>query len=244
MKTRLLKALATTALTLSVSALAGCAQAQPSNIERTQVEAIIKDYLMKNPELVRDALLELDAKKDREAIAAVYTAIEKDGLGVSVGPKDAKVTVIEFFDYNCGFCKRSTSWIGDVLEAHPNDVRVVFKELPILDGRTGTSRLAAKAALAADKQGKYREMHFALMESTAISEDRIQATAKSIGLDLKKFEKDRKAPELDEELEKTLILANRIPALTGTPFFIINDDFMPGADTGRLQAMLDEALEG
>ena len=232
------------ALSLSMAAFAGCAEATPSDIERSEVEAIIADYLMKNPELVRDALEELDRKVEREAIATVYESIKSDSRNVILGPKDAKVTIIEFFDYNCGFCKRSTDWVGEVMKKHPNDVRVVFKELPILDGRTGTSRLAAKAALAAHKQGKYSEVHFALMEATGLSEERIQKIAKDAGLNMRKFEKDRKSPELDAQLEDALILANRIPALTGTPFFIINDDFMAGANTDRLQAMLDAALEG
>lgn len=240
-----MKTLSAIALTLSMTAFAGCAQAAtPSQIERTKIETIIADYLMKNPEIVRDALEELDRKAERQAIAAVYDAIESDKRDVVIGPKNAKVTIIEFFDYNCGFCKRSTDWVGDVMKKHPKDVRVVFKELPILDGRTGTSRMAAKAALAAHKQNKYTEMHFALMEATGLSEERVQKFAKDAGLNMSKFNKDRKSPELDEQLEDALILANRIPALTGTPFFIINDEFLAGADTNRLQAMLDAALEG
>ena len=221
-------------------ATSACAQAAPSNLERAEIESIIKDYLMKNPELVQEALEELDRKVEREAIANVYASI--DSRDIVIGPKDAKVTIIEFFDYNCGFCKRSTDWVNETLKKHPNDVKVVFKELPILDGRTGTSRLAAKAALAAHKQGKYTEMHFALMEATGLSEEQIQKIAKKIGLNMAQFSKDRKEPELDEYLEDSLILANRIPALTGTPFFIINDEYMAGANIDRLQALLDEAL--
>lgn len=235
--------LRSTAIALSLFAFAGCAQAAPSSTERAEVEAIIKDYLMKNPELVRDALEELDRKIDREALAAVKDSLENDSRDPVVGPKDAKVTIVEFFDYNCGFCKRSTEWVNETIQKHPKDVRVIFKELPILDGRTRTSRMAAKAALAAKKQGKYMEMHLALMESTGLSEEIVLSKAKDVGLNMRQFEKDRKDPELDEQLEDALILANRIPALTGTPFFVINDEFMAGANTDRLQAMLDAALD-
>jgi len=133
--------------------------------------------------------------------------------------------------------------VNKTIAAHPNDVRVIFKELPILDGRTKTSRNAAKAALAAHRQGKYLEMHTALMEASGLTPERIKSVAKDVGLNVKKLEKDMQDPELDVMLEDTLILANRIPALSGTPFFIINDMMIAGADTDRLQASLEAALE-
>ena len=140
------------------------------------------------------------------------------------------------------FCKRSTGWVQDVIKKHPNDVRVIFKELPILDRRTGTSRNAAKAALAAGKQGKYTEMHFVLMDGTALSDQFITSEAVKLGLDMKKFKKDMESEAFDEQLEDAMILANRIPALTGTPFFIINEKFIASGDTVKLQKMLDDAL--
>lgn len=240
-----MKFLTTTAIALLMMSAAGCAQAQsPSKTDRAQIESVIKDYLMKNPEIIREAMEELDRKEEAAMIASVRDSIENDKRDVKIGPANAKVTMVEFFDYNCGFCKRSTDWVNQVLKEHPNDVRVIFKELPILDGRTKTSRNAAKAALAAHKQGKYLEMHTALMEASGLTPDRIKEIAKEIGLNVKKLEKDMQDPELDVMLEDTLILANRIPALTGTPFFIINDVMIAGADTDRLQATLDAELEG
>lgn len=240
-----MKLLTTTAIAISLMATAGCAQAQsPSTADRAQIEAVIKDYLMKNPEIIQEALDELDRKEEALMMASVRDAIENDARDVKIGPANAKVTIVEFFDYNCGFCKRSTEWVNQTLAKHPNDVRVIFKELPILDGRTRTSRNAAKAALAAHKQGKYLEMHTALMEASGLTPDRISAVALDTGLDVKRLEKDMLDPELDALLEDTLILANRIPALSGTPFFIINDMMIAGADTDRLQASLEAALEG
>lgn len=240
-----MKFLTTTAIALSLFATAGCAQAQsPSSADRAQIESVIKDYLMKNPEIIQDALDELDRKEEAAMMAAVRNGIENDARDVKIGPANAKVTMVEFFDYNCGFCKRSTDWVNKTLEAHPNDVRVIFKELPILDGRTKTSRNAAKAALASHKQGKYLEMHTALMEASGLTPERIKDIARDIGLDVKKLERDMQDPEIDALLEDTLILANRIPSLTGTPFFIINDMMIAGADTDRLQASLEAALEG
>lgn len=239
-----MKYLTTTAIALSLLATAGCAQAQTtSTADRAQIEAVIKDYLMKNPEIVREALEELDRKEEAAMMASVRKSIEEDDRDVKIGPANAKVTIVEFFDYNCGYCKRSTDWVNATIKKHPNDVRVIFKELPILDGRTKTSRNAAKAALAAHKQGKYLEMHTALMNASGLTPDRINAVAKDAGVNVKKLEKDMKDPVLDEMLEDTLILANRIPALSGTPFFIINDMMIAGADTDRLQASLEAALE-
>lgn len=239
-----MKFLTTTAIALSLMASAGCAQAQStSTANRAEIETVIKDYLMKNPEIVQQALDELVRKEEAAMMAFVREAIENDDRDVKIGPTDAKVTIVEFFDYNCGFCKRSTEWVNKTIAAHPNDVRVIFKELPILDGRTKTSRNAAKAALAAHRQGKYLEMHTALMEASGLTPERIKSVAKDVGLNVKKLEKDMQDPELDVMLEDTLILANRIPALSGTPFFIINDMMIAGADTDRLQASLEAALE-
>jgi len=239
-----MKFLTTTAIALSLMASAGCAQAQStSTANRAEIEAVIKDYLMKNPEIVQQALDELVRKEEAAMMAFVREAIENDDRDVKIGPTNAKVTIVEFFDYNCGFCKRSTEWVNKTIAAHPNDVRVIFKELPILDGRTKTSRNAAKAALAAHRQGKYLEMHTALMEASGLTPERIKSVAKDVGLNVKKLEKDMQDPELNVMLEDTLILANRIPALSGTPFFIINDMMIAGADTDRLQASLEAALE-
>ncbi len=240
-----MKTFAATAIALTLVAVSGCAQAESKgrDMKRADVEKIIKEYLMENPEILREALIELDKKEDRAAIAAVSDALFKDPRDVSIGPKDAKVTVVEFFDYNCGFCKTSSDWLKGVMEKHPDDVRIVFKELPILDGRTKTSRNAAKAALAAARQGKYTTMHFSMMKERSLTEERVFALAEKAGLDMDKLKEDMKDKELDRQLEDGLLLANRIPSLTGTPFFVINDDFIAGADTRKLDEMLEAALK-
>jgi len=240
-----MKLLSTTALTLGFLAMAGCAQAQSTPVasaDKSQIEAIVKAYLLENPEIIRDALIELEAKQNRESLEAVADALHKDPRDVSIGPKNAKVTIVEFFDYNCGFCKKSTQWVKDTIEKHPKDVRVIFKELPILDRRSKTSRNAAKAALAASRQGKYSTMHFSLMAERSLTPDRIRKIAEKAGLDMKKFDKDMNDAAIERQIDDTILLAQRIPALTGTPFFVIGDEFISGADTNRLQAILDDAL--
>ena len=233
----------TTAVTLALvlASLAGCAEAGQTS--KADVEKIVKEYLLENPEIIREALVVLQEREDQQSIINVAKELRNDPRDFSIGPADAKVTMVEFFDYNCTYCKKSTGWIQDVIKKHPKDVRVVFKELPILDGRTRTSRNAAKAAMAAQKQGKYMEMHLALMDSSVLSKDFINKTAKKLELDMDKFEADLKDKANDAQLESALILANRIPGLTGTPFFVINDEFLASGNTRALQLMLDNALK-
>ena len=233
-----------TTIAAALMALSGCAQAGPAGtVERAEVENIIQDYLLKNPEVIREALIELDKKEDRASIAAVSDALFKDPRDVSLGPQDAKVTIVEFFDYNCGYCKQSSLWLKEAMEKYPNDVRVVFKELPILDGRTQTSRNAAKVALAAARQGKYKSLHFTLMEQSSLSEENVLRLAEEAGLDMAKLKEDMTDSRMDQHLEDILLLANEIPSLTGTPFFVINDDFIAGANPVKLDALLESALE-
>ncbi|PHR90818.1 MAG: hypothetical protein COA69_13935 [Robiginitomaculum sp.] len=239
-----LKSTTALSLVLILSALAGCAEAGESKTtaNTAEIEQIVKAYLLENPEIIREALILLEEKEDRQSIQNVAKELREDSRDYSIGSKNAKVTIVEFFDYNCTFCKRSTGWVQEVLAQHPKDVRVVFKELPILDRRTRTSRNASKAAIAAHKQGLYREMHFALMDGSDLSQSFITATAKRLGLNMRQFEADLKDEALDEQLEDSMYLASRIPGLTGTPFFVINDEFLASGDTNKLQAMLDEAL--
>ncbi len=238
------KSASITTLTLLLPITVSCAQADEpaTSLSQVQIEKIVKSYLLENPEIIREALILLDEKEDRQSIQAVAKELRHDNRDYSIGSKNAKVTIVEFFDYNCGFCKKSTPWVQEIMAKYPKDIRVVFKELPILDRRTQTSRNAAKAAIAAHKQGKYAEMHFALMEGTGLSKNFIAAAAKRIGLNMKKFEADMQNADVDAQLEDNMYLASRIPGLTGTPFFVINDKFLASGNTEVLQAMLDEAL--
>lgn len=231
---------------------ASCAEAGPTtNLTKAEIETIVKEYLLENPEIIRDAIIKLQEKElaqeqesYRESIVSAKDLLENDPRDPAIGPSDAKVTIVEFFDYNCGFCKRATPWVEDAVDRYGDDIRVVFKELPILDDRTRTSRLAARAALAAQRQGKYSEMHFALMEQQRLSGDIIRETAEKIGLDMRKYEADLADATIDQHINDTLQLADRLPALTGTPFFVIGDEYISGANTARLEQLVNEKLKG
>ncbi len=231
---------------------ASCAEAGPTTtMSKSEIETLVKEYILENPEIIRDAIIKLQEKElqqeqevYRESIVSAKDALENDPRDATLGPDDAKVTIVEFFDYNCGYCKRATPWVEEAIKKYGTDIRVVFKELPILDDRTKTSRIAARAALAADKQGKYKEMHFALMEQKRLSGDVIRETAEKIGLDMKRYDADLADPTIDQHINDTLLLANRLPALTGTPFFVVGDEYVSGADTDRLEQLVEAALNG
>lgn len=231
---------------------ASCAEAGPNTtMSKSEIETLVKEYILENPEIIRDAILKLQEKEGlleqeayRESIISAKDALENDPRDATLGPANAKVTIVEFFDYNCGFCKRATPWVEEVAKKYGNDVRVVFKELPILDDRTRTSRLASRAALAAHKQGQYEKMHFALMEHKRLSGAIIRKTAEDIGLDMNRYEADMADPTIDQHINDTLQLANRLPALTGTPFFVIGGEYISGADTARLEQVVEAALKG
>lgn len=224
--------------------LGACSQASAADMSKKEIEAIVAEYLMTNPEIVEEALEELDRKRMSEQLDKIRDRLENDPRDIAMGPKNAKVTIVEFFDYNCGYCKQSTEWVRKTIEKYPNDVRVVFKELPILDGRSKTSRNAAIAALAAARQGKYPVMHFSLMKETSLTPDRVELLAKTAGLDMEMWKADMKDDKFDDQIEDAFKLARELPNLTGTPYFVIGDEIVAGANVARLNEILKAALKG
>jgi len=234
-----------TAITIALTAISSCTEAESKghDMKHTDVEQVIKENLVVRLQAQRKALIELDQKERKQAFAIVKEAIYNDPRDVSFGPKEAKVTIVEFFDYNCGFCKQSTGWLKGVIDKYPDDVRIVFKELPLLDGHTKTSRNAAKAALAAARQDKYLTMHYALMAERSLTKERILSLSKKADIDIEKLTKDMEDPDLNLQLEDGLLLATRIPYIQGTPFFIINDNFVSGGNIKTLDTLLEKALK-
>lgn len=230
--------------------LAGCGDgAAQAELSEERTREIVREYLLENPEIIREALLELQDREMAVADEAIRTAaiaalpeIVSDTRAPAIGPEDAKVTIVEFFDYNCSYCQLASSWVQETIEAHPGDVRVVFRDYPILNARTGTSIEASQAALAAAAQGKFKEMHFALYgASSALTSEEIDAIAESVGVDVARMRADMETGGYGELIADTMVLADQI-GVEGTPFFIVGDRIVPGADMERLQAYLEEAL--
>ncbi len=228
------------ALALSLSACSGASNdiAAPDAVDRmarAEVEAIVKDYLINNPEVVSEVLSELGAHERRKT----FDTLIAHGQDPSLGPKDAPITVVEFFDYNCGYCKAANEWVLKQVDGRGNDVRVVFKEYPIL---RETSLEAAKAALAAHKQGKYREMHSALMHAGDLSNENIEKIAKSAGLNIDRMKKDMASAEFQRHFE-TVYREAEAAGVEGTPGFFINGEFVNGFNEASLDRILKEARE-
>lgn len=223
---------------LAAAAAAFLAFAAPANAEglseaeQQQVRDIVRDYLMANPQLVYDALKELEARQERAAEEARRMSLVEyrdEIFNVAgdpvVGPDDAAVTVVEFFDYKCSYCKRVVDSIANLRDKAP-DVRIVFKEFPILSEE---SLYAARAALAARKQDLYMPFHLALMRARGtLSERTVMRLAESVGLDAAQLKTDMASPEVDVLIERNYRVAEAL-GIRGTPAFIIGDQVVPGA---------------
>ncbi|MEE9348281.1 MAG: thioredoxin domain-containing protein [Robiginitomaculum sp.] len=229
-------------LTAALFSTSACAQPTSGNLDRKAIEQIVADYILENPKIIEQALIELDRRNDADMLNAVRAQLENDDRDATIGPKDAKVTIVEFFDYNCSFCKQSTAWVRETIDKYPDDVRVVFKELPILERRSKTSRNASIAALAAARQGKYPAMHFAMMDASNLAHERVEALAKTAGLDIEMWKQDMQDEGFQAQIEDTIRLAQQMPALNGTPFFVIDDEYVAGADMDKLKRIFEKAL--
>ena len=206
--------------------------AEFSDEQRSEMGDIIKDYLLKNPEVLRDALQELqrreevaEAQRAEKALTENAANIFRSEYDLVVGNPNGSVTMVEYFDYNCGYCKRA---LPDVLKLidDDKDLRVVLKEFPILGPG---SIFAARAALASRKQGKYWEFHLAMLEQRgAINEAKVLKAAEKVGLDVEKLKADMEAPEVEKAISINMGIAREL-GINGTPAFIVGERIIPGA---------------
>lgn len=203
-----------------------------SPAQKSAIEKIIKDYLISNPEVMLEIQSVLEAKmekmqaeKTKAAMAENAKDIYRSANSPVAGNPDGDITVTEFFDYNCGYCKKS---FGDVAKLIGSDakVRVVFKEFPIL---SKGSEEASRVALAARKQGKYWEVHAALLESKGqANEASALKIAEKAGLNMAQLKTDMDGPEVKAELASVRELATKM-GINGTPHFLVGDKSVAGA---------------
>jgi protein-disulfide isomerase len=235
-------------IALALLAVPMGASAQTAPPDREAIEKIVRDYLMKNPEVIIEAVQELEKRQAaareqsaKQAIAQRKAELISDPGTPIGGNPEGDVTIVEFFDYHCGYCKRAHPTMQSVIKADPK-IRVVYKQMPIL---TPNSRVAAAGALAAAKQGKYREMHHALMEARGeLTKDRVLQIAADLKLDKDKLAKDMDAPDIAQQIDRSLALAKAL-GIDGTPAFVIGDRVIPGAvDAGVIQAAVAAARNG
>lgn len=199
--------------------------------QKTEIESILRAYLLENPEILPEAIDALRTKQTREMIAAAGPALFSEVGAVRLGPKDAKVTIVEFYDYQCGFCRRGLPVLERILSTN-KDVNILFRQLPIRD-KEGESYSfdAALAALAAAKQKRnFLKFHKALYDSPSrLSSDRILKIAQDNDLDIRRFRADMKDPALADALRQNQGIASML-GLRGTPGYIIGNEIIPGAE--------------
>lgn len=195
-------------------------------------------YLMSHPELASAMMGRQQQLDDMRERAAEDTAMRKVGqaaffnpaIAFVTGPENAKKTLVEFYDYDCPYCRASVPVVKKYYEAHKNDTRFSFIEFPIAALHGPSALLAAKASLAARKQpAHYLDFHFALLgEDGTVNEDMIYADADKAGLDIEKLKADMADPTISKTLDESLAFAHKV-GVDGTPTFIANGKMHPGA---------------
>ena len=214
-----------------------------SPAQEAEIGAIVKQYLLDHPEVLVDAMNVLQAKQDQAAKDKAASVIKSrpgdiysDGYSFVAGNPNAKVTLVEFFDYNCGYCRKAFEKMM-TLAAPNSNVRFIFKEFPILSPE---SEVASKAAFAASKQNKYLEFHRGLMSHPGrANEQAIDDVAKKIGLNMTQFHKDMTSPDAEAHVSANLKLGSDL-GLDGTPSFIVNGKVI----TGWSEKDVDAAISG
>ncbi|HKA78211.1 MAG TPA: DsbA family protein [Pseudolabrys sp.] len=204
--------------------------------QRSEVERIVREYLVAHPEVIQDAMAELEkrqsaaeSEKHKTAVKQYSQALFASPRQVVLGNPDGNVTFVEFFDYNCGYCKRAMDDMLTLLKDDPK-LKVVLKEFPVLGPGSVEAAQVAVAVRMQDKTGKkYLEFHQKLLGSRGQADKaRALAVAKDIGLDMGRLDKDLASAEVKATLQESFKLAEAL-GLNGTPSYVIGDDVVVGA---------------
>lgn len=199
--------------------------------DKTRIERVVHDYLLANPQIIPEAMQRLQERESGRAVAANRARVETPYRQAIMGNPQGDVTLVQFFDYNCGYCRASLPTIEQLVKRDPK-LRVVFRELPIL---AEESRDAARASLAAAAQGRFAAFHEALYAAGPVSTQSIAATARATGVDLSKVPDDA-----DTEIAGNLELAAKL-GISGTPAWVVGDKVLSGAlPLDRLQDAIAE----
>jgi protein-disulfide isomerase len=229
---RLLAAAATAALLM----LPASAQAQTfSDAQRGEIEGLIKSYLISHPEVLEEASAELDrrkqvaeAEKAKSAIQDHSAALFNSQRQVTIGNAQGDVTLVEFFDYNCGYCKRALSDLTDIIKGD-SKLRVVLKEFPVLGPGSVEAAQVAVAVRMQDTGKKYFDFHQRLLGGRGQADKaRALAAAKDAGFDMARIDKDLKSDEVRSSIDESMKLAEAL-GLNGTPSYVVGSDVVVGA---------------
>ena len=232
------------ALVTAVSS-SGLAATDMPPAQREAIEGIIHDYLIHNPDVLIEALRGAEDKLNREADANAAKVLSDRRSEIFDDPETpvggnprGDVTIVEFFDYRCPYCKQVLPSLQTLLK-EDRKLRFLYKEMPVLGPQ---SVIAAHAALAAQRQGKYEAFHTAMMATKGqITEETVYKVAGSVGLDIDRLKQDMSAPDIEQALKANLALANALN-IHGTPGFIVGKHIVPGAvELDTLRSMVADA---
>lgn len=236
------------ALGFFVSAPLEAQQTAPNAFNSAQEQAIrdvVRDYLIAHPEVLIEALTKYQQQqklaaeeRQRESLTTLRGDLAEDPDSPVLGNPKGDVVVVEFFDYRCPYCRTVAEPLRKAVTSDGN-VRLVMKEFPILGPESVT---AARAALAAARQGRYEEFHFALMATKGqINEATVMTVARQVGIDVDKLKSDMDLAEISAMLDRNMRLAQALN-IGGTPAFVIGDELVPGAiELEQLEKKIAEA---
>ncbi len=217
------------------------------DLSEARIKELVYEAILENPDIIMEAVAiiqqrdeEAQASATQDVLTDQRLLIERDPNAPVLGNPDGDVTVVEFFDYNCPYCKRAMPEVQALLDEDPN-VRLVYREWPILGEG---SVYASRAALASRVQGKYEEFHLALMGSRGrVEEASVLRIAKEIGLDIDQLKTDMQSADVDEHIASSMRLAQSL-GFNGTPSFVVGDVLLPGfVEQAELQKAVDENRE-
>jgi protein-disulfide isomerase len=204
--------------------------------QKSEIERIIRDYLVSHPEVLQEAIAELDKRqaaadleKTKNAVAGNAETLFSSSHHVVLGNSKGDVTMVEFFDYNCAFCKRAMPDMLELLKDDPN-LRIILKEFPVLGPGSVDAAKVAVAVRMQDKSGKkYLDFHQKLLGGRGQADKvRALAVAKEVGMDMKRIDTDLASDEVKVSLDESLKLAETL-GLNGTPSYIVGTDVVIGA---------------
>ena len=202
-------------------------QPQPAQLaaaDRAAIEQVVQDYLLAHPEILPKAMDALEQRQTAGQLGALRTQLEQPAPGVVLGNPQGKVTLVEFTDYACGYCRASVPDVAALIAANP-DLRVVVREFPIL---TPESADAAKMAIAAAEQGRYAAFHNAMFAAGRPTRETIAGAARTAGLDLARAQRVIATASTAAELERNHQYARQL-GISGTPSWVIGDAMLSGA---------------
>ena len=205
-------------------ALAVQAPAAVTTMDKSAIEKIVHDYILEHPEIIPQAIERLQAKRMSSTIADNRMALEKPYAGAWEGAANADVTVVEFFDYACGYCRASLPDLAKLVGSDAK-VKIVYRELPILSEESSD---AAKVSLLAAERGQYMAYHKALYGAGKVTRDTIVAAAAKAGISKADAEAAMASNKYDAEIQSNIALAQKLQA-SGTPTFVIGDQVLNGA---------------